>query len=238
VVDEARLESFNLVPGVMCACRQGFSLLTQGRVLGGTRAIPLFLARTDFDNAMALLRDGPLFRVLPLRQPRVGILVTGTEVFMGLVEDKFVPIISTKVNQFGGQVLKSLIVPDERRAIEQGVQELLDCGIDLLVTTAGLAVDPDDVTRQGLVDAGAADILYGAPILPGAMTLLAHIGPVQVMGVPACALYFKTTSFDLLLPRLLAGLAITRRDLARLANGAFCLDCKVCTFPQKCPFGK
>jgi formylmethanofuran dehydrogenase subunit E len=88
------------------------------------------------------------------------------------------------------------------------------------------------------VDAGATDMLYGAPILPGAMTLLAHIGGVQVMGVPACALFFKTTSFDLLLPRLLAGLKITRRDLARLANGAFCLECKVCTFPQKCPFGK
>jgi formylmethanofuran dehydrogenase subunit E len=70
------------------------------------------------------------------------------------------------------------------------------------------------------------------------MTLLARIGPVQVMGVPACALYFKTTSLDLLLPRLLAGLTITRHDLARLANGAFCLDCKVCTFPNKCPFGK
>jgi formylmethanofuran dehydrogenase subunit E len=238
VVDEPRLENFNLVPGVMCACRQGFSVLAQGRLLGATRAIPLFLPRRDFEKAMALLSDGPLFRVLPLRQPRVGILVTGTEVFMGLVEDKFVPIISTKVEQFGGQVLKSLIVPDDRRAIGEGVTELLNGGVDLLVTTAGLSVDPDDVTRQGLVDAGATDILYGAPILPGAMTLLAHIGGVQVMGVPACALYFKTTSFDLLLPRLLAGLTITRRDLARLANGAFCLDCKVCTFPQKCPFGK
>lgn len=238
VVDEARLEAFNLVPGVMCACRQGFSLLTQGRVLGATRAIPLFLPQDDFHKAMTILSDGPLFQVLPLRQPRVGILVTGTEVFMGLVEDKFIPIITTKVEQFGGQVLKSLIVPDDRRAIGEAARELLDCGIDLLVTTAGLSVDPDDVTRQGLVDAGATDLLYGAPILPGAMTLLAHIGPVQVMGVPACALYYKTTSFDLLLPRLLAGLTITRRDLARLANGAFCLNCKVCTFPQKCPFGK
>jgi formylmethanofuran dehydrogenase subunit E len=238
VTDEPRLEMFNLVPGVMCASRQSYSLLTQGRMLGGTRAIPLFLPRADFQKAMAVLSEGPLFRVLPFRQPRVGILVTGTEVFMGLVEDKFIPIITTKMEKFGGQVMKSLIVPDERRAIREGVKDLLDCGIDLLVTTAGLSVDPDDVTRQGLVDAGAKDMLYGAPILPGAMTLLANIGPVQVMGVPACALYFKTTSFDLLAPRLLAGLTITRRDLARLANGAFCLNCKVCTFPQKCPFGK
>ena len=167
MVDEPRLEMFNLVPGVMCACRQGYTVLTQSRVLGATRAIPLFLPRADFHKAMAILSDGPLFRVLPLRQPRVGILVTGTEVFMGLVEDKFVPIITTKVEKFGGQVLKSLIVPDDRRAIGEGVQDLLNCGIDLLVTTAGLSVDPDDVTRQGLVDAGATDMLYGAPILPG-----------------------------------------------------------------------
>jgi formylmethanofuran dehydrogenase subunit E len=154
------------------------------------------------------------------------------------VDDKFCAIISTKVEKFGGQVLKSLIVPDTRQAISHGLKELLNYGIDLLVTTAGLSVDPDDVTRKGLQDGGATDILYGAPILPGAMTLLARIGAVQVMGVPACALYFKTTSFDLLLPRLLAGLKITRHDLARMGNGAFCMNCKVCTFPNKCPFGK
>jgi formylmethanofuran dehydrogenase subunit E len=238
VVDEARLEIFNLVPGVMCACRRGYSVLSQGRMLGATRAIPLYLPRADFEKALAVLRDGPLFRVLPLRRPQVGVLITGTEVFMGLVEDRFVPIITTKVEKFGGRIKKSLIVPDDRRAISEGVKELLNCGVDLLVTTAGLSVDPDDMTRQGLVDAGATDLLYGAPIIPGAMTLLARIGSVRVMGVPACALYFKTTSFDLLLPRLLAGLEITRRDLARMGHGAFCLDCKLCTFPQKCPFGK
>ena len=144
----------------------GVTLLNQDRVLGATRAIPLFLPRADFHKALALLQEGPVFEVLPLREPRVGILVTGTEVFMGLVEDKFVPIITTKVENFGGQVLKSLIVPDDRRAIGEAVRELLDCGIDLLVTTAGLSVDPDDLTRQGLVDAGATDVLLARPFCP------------------------------------------------------------------------
>ena len=129
------------------------------------------------------------------------------------------------------------IVPDDRKAIAPGVKELLQSGSDLIITTAGLSVDPDDVTRQGLIDAGLDNILYGAPILPGAMTLLGNIGTVQLIGVPACALYYRTTSFDLLLPRLLAGIQITRKDLSLLADGGFCLDCKVCTFP-KCPFGK
>ncbi|MCK9374595.1 MAG: FmdE family protein [Syntrophobacterales bacterium] len=237
VVDEARLERFNLVPGVMAASRSSYSLLAQGRPLGATRAIPLFLPRADYLKALAVLEEGPLFKILPLRQPRVGVLVTGTEVFLGLVEDRFIPIITAKVEKFQGQVVKSLIVPDDKEAIRRGVRDLQDAGIDLLVTTAGLSVDPDDVTRQGLAEAGATDLIYGAPILPGAMTLLARIGPVQVMGVPACALFFKTTSFDLLLPRLLAGLLPSRRDLAKLGHGAFCLECKSCTFP-KCPFGK
>lgn len=171
-----------------------------------------------------------------MRKARVGILVTGSEVFQGLVEDRFIPIIGAKVKDFGCRVAKAVIVPDDRNAIRDGVEELIQCGTDLLITTAGLSVDPDDVTRRGLTDAGATDILYGMPVLPGTMALLARIGSVQVLGVPACALYFKTTSFDLLFPRLLAGLEITRRDLAKLGHGSFCLECKACTFP-KCPFG-
>jgi len=236
VVDEQRLEEFNMIPGVMCASRRNYTPVTAGRNLAGTRAIPLFLPRAALLQAKTIFRHGPIMRVLPLRKARVGILVTGSEIFQGLIEDKFIPIIGAKVEAFDCRVLKAIIVPDDRRAIHDGVQDLLRHGTDLLVTTAGLSVDPDDVTRQGLMDAGATDMLYGAPVLPGAMTLLARIGTVQVMGVTACALYFKTTSFDLLFPRLLAGVEITRRELAKLGHGSFCLECKTCTFP-KCPFG-
>lgn len=237
VVDERRLEQFNLVPGVMCATRQNYSVTGKGKTLAGTRAIPLFLPKADFVKALKVLENGPLFKILPMRKAKVGILVTGTEVFQGLIEDKFVPIITAKVEKLASKVVRSLIVPDDRSAISRGVNELLAAGADLLITTAGLSVDPDDVTRQGLMDAGATDMLYGSPVLPGAMTLLARIGNMQVIGVPACALYFKTTSLDLLLPRLLAGLSVSRQDLAKMGHGGLCLECKSCTFP-KCPFGK
>lgn len=236
VVDADRLETFNMVPGVMCASRKTCTLASEGRHVAATRAIPLLLPRADFDRAMGVLRDGPILRVLPFRKARVGILVTGNEVFQGLIEDRFIPIIRGKVERLGCTVVKSLIAPDDREAIGRGIRELLDAGSDLIVTTAGLSVDPDDVTRQALLEAGAADVLYGTPILPGAMILLARIGSAQIMGVPACALYFKRTGFDLLLPRVLAGVRTTRRDLAKMGHGAFCLGCKTCTFP-KCPFG-
>ncbi len=237
MVESDRLEMFNLVPGVMCATRQGFSVLVKGLRFAGARAIPLYLPRGDFEKAMEVLAYGPLFSVHPLRSAKVGVLVTGTEVFRGLVEDKFIPIIKNKVEKLGSRIQDALIAPDDRQAILEGVERLVEAGCDLIITTAGLSVDPDDVTRQALIDAGAKDMIYGAPILPGAMTLIARIGAVPVFGVPACALYFKTTSLDLLLPRLLAGIPVTRRDLAQMAEGGFCLNCRTCTYP-KCPFGK
>lgn len=237
VIDRGRLERFNRVPHVSCATRHGDAPLLAGRPFAGCRAIPLYLARAVFTGAMEVLDGGPLFSVLPLRPAKAGILVTGTEIFHGLVEDKFIPVITAKIQALEGRVVASRIVPDDRAAIRDGVRELIEQGADLIVTTAGLSVDPDDVTLSALVDAGLTDRLYGAPILPGTMILVGRIGRVQVLGVPACALFHKTTSLDLILPRLLAGQELMREDLARYGEGGFCLNCNVCTFP-KCFFGK
>jgi formylmethanofuran dehydrogenase subunit E len=236
-VDVDMLERFNLVPDVMCATRQNHALVEKGRLVGGTRAIPLFLSRDNFSRALAALGETPLLTILPLRQARVGVLVTGTEVFQGLIEDRFAPIIRAKAEALGSTVVGVEFAPDDRQGIALAVRKLLDLEADLIVTTAGLSVDPDDVTRDALMDAGLTDALYGAPLLPGAMTLIGRVAGAQILGVPACALFFKTTSLDILLPRLLAGVSITRRDLARLAEGGLCLQCNACTYP-KCGFAK
>ncbi len=237
VLEREKLKAFNLVPGVMCATRQGDIVVASGKKLAGSRAIPLYISQADFSRALAALNGEPLLEVHPLRKAKTGILVTGSEVFQGLIKDKFIPIISAKVEALGSEVTVTQIVPDEREAIAASAKDMLAQGCDFIVTTAGLSVDPDDVTRAGLKDAGLVGDLYGAPVLPGTMTLVGRMGKADVLGVPACALFFKTTSLDLLLPRLLAGQTITRSDLVRMAEGGFCLNCKVCTFP-KCPFGK
>ena len=236
-VDEEALEAFNLVPGVMAATRHHCAIVRKGTRLAGTRAIPLFLARTEFDKAVRVLERGPVVAVRPLRKARAGILVTGTEVFNGLIEDRFAPIVTGKLKALGSEAAATIVVPDEREAVKNGVLSLLEEGCDLIVTTAGLSVDPDDVTRHGLMDAGATNMRHGIPVLPGAMTLLARIGSAQVLGVPACALFYKTTAMDILLPRLLAGMDPDRRELARLGHGALCQECKTCRYPR-CPFGK
>ncbi|MCF8036841.1 MAG: trehalose-binding protein [Desulfobacteraceae bacterium] len=236
-IDAAALENFNLVPNVMCTSRQNHILVEKDKPFAGSRAIPLYLDRNHFEHALETIAKPPLFSVLPIKPASVGILVTGTEVYRGLVEDKFEPVIRKKVEYFNCEVVHTAIAADDEALIAESIQTLLDKGADLIITTAGLSVDPDDRTRKGLDRAGLEDVLYGAPILPGAMTLLGRIRGAMVIGVPACALFHKTTSLDLLLPRILAGQHLTRKDMAKYADGGFCLNCKSCTFP-KCPFGK
>ena len=240
-VDWKKLERFNLVPDVMCASRQDAVMVQEGKKFAGTRAIPLFLDKKHFGAALSVLGDAPLFTVTPLRRARIGVLVTGTEVFNGLIEDKFLPVMTRKAALYSCDLIHSAIVPDDEERIVAEVEAMKQKGVDLLITTGGMSVDPGDVTRPALIKAGLSDMLYGMPVLPGTMAMVGRIdtpeGGMQVMGVPACALFFKNTVFDLLLPRLLAGRRITRAELARLGEGGYCLGCSVCTYP-KCSFGK
>lgn len=240
-VEKNRLLRFNLVPMVMAACINDYSLVKAGSKLAGTRAIPLYLPKTLFDEAIAILKDGPIFNVLELRHARVGILVTGTEVFKGLIEDRFIPIISSKVKKLGCTVEMETIVPDDRKMVAQAVETMRNKGVDLIITTGGLSVDPDDITRQALVECGLENIVHGIPVLPGTMSLVGKIqgknAYIDVLGVPACALYYKTTFLDLVLPRILAGVGFCKLDAAMLGEGGYCLSCKECSWP-KCGFGK
>ena len=240
-VDVERLQAFNLVPEVMCATRQDGLLVNKDTRVAGTRAIPLYLPRKHFLAAQEILQEAPLISISPLRQAKVGILVTGTEVFQGLIEDKFIPIITAKVTNLGSNVIKATIVPDEAEPMREAIAELQALGCDLLITTGGLSVDPDDITRQTLLSLGLTDIIHGIPMLPGTMSLIGQIkttqNNIQVLGVPACALYFKTTALDVLLPRLLANRTLTRKEVARLGEGGYCVGCQNCTWP-KCWYGK
>ena len=86
----------------------------------------------------------------------------------------------------------------------------------------------------------AADkvVSYGAPVLPGAMFMLAYMSDGRpVCGLPGCVMYHRRTIFDIVLPLLLADITVTAEWLAGLGNGGLCLECENCLFPN-CVFWK
>lgn len=238
-VDVDALMQFNMQGDVMCATRHTNTMVKTGETVAATRAIPLVVARDKVRNATeaALLSPTGVLRVIPIQQPRVSVLITGNEVFYGIIKDKFESIITKKVRELGGEILEVVFLPDDDDMISEAAVLQLEKGADLLITTGGMSVDPDDRTRHAMQKAGIQDIVYGTPVLPGAMFMVAYLGKIPVLGIPACGMYASRTILDLVYPRVLAGEKITRKEIAELGHGGLCLNCKSCTYPV-CPFGK
>ncbi|MDZ7580778.1 MAG: molybdopterin-binding protein [Deltaproteobacteria bacterium] len=237
-IDAAALAAFNMVAEVMCATLHSHTLVKKGELVAATRAIPLVMKRAPIERAAAIARqNGGVVAVKSLRKARAGLVITGSEVYHGLIEDKFAPTLSRKVTELGSEVAGVTFAPDDETLIAGAIRRHLDNGCDLLLLSGGMSVDPDDVTRKAIREAGAAEVSYGAAALPGAMFLTAYIGEVPLLGVPACGLHHRITVLDLVLPRILAGERIGRKELAFLGHGGLCRDCPACTYPQ-CPFGK
>jgi molybdopterin biosynthesis enzyme len=154
-----------------------------------------------------------------------------------LIEDRFGPVLTEKIRSLGSEVSVINLAPDDEAAISSVIRSQLHLGCELILLTGGMSVDPDDVTRHGIRQAGATEIHYGSAVLPGAMFLVAYLGEIPLLGIPACGLYHKITVMDLILPRILAGERIGKKELAFLGHGGLCRDCPQCVYPH-CPFGK
>jgi molybdenum cofactor synthesis domain-containing protein len=237
-VDVESLYQFNLLGEVMCATLHNNTPVKQGEQLAGTRLIPLVSKRGIVDEAVEIAeRAGGVLKVAQLKQARAGLVITGNEVFHGRIKDAFEPVLRKKLEKLGSEVVEVRFAPDDIEIIAAEIKACLEAGADLIITSGGMSVDPDDVTRQGIARSGAEDIVYGTPVLPGAMFLVGYIGEVPVLGLPACGMFHKITVFDLILPRVLCGEKITRQDVAQLGHGGLCRQCKTCAYPI-CGFGK
>jgi hypothetical protein len=266
-INKDALLAFNMLGDVMCASLHDNTVVMRGQAVAGTRAIPLIVMKEVVQEAVRIARaEGGaqgVVSVKEMRKPKTGIVITGNEVYYGRIKDSFAPVLKEKISALNGEIIGTYYAPDDGKCIEARLRELVLSGADLLVLTGGMSVDPDDVTRFAVRNFGARDIVYGTAVLPGAMFLVGYVsaegpksrsraeedfgtsGPsafrvsdrIPVLGVPACALYHKATVFDLVLPRLLAGETIGRRELAEFGHGGLCLNCTECRYPV-CPFGK
>ena len=236
-IDRERLYKLVAQDEIMFATIHDNVVVRKGQKLAGTRIIPLFVAEAVMQKAEEILADGPLVSIAPLKNMKVGIVTTGSEVYSGLIEDAFGPVLVKKFGALGSTVVKQLFADDDEDMIADCIRQLVDEGMDIIGITGGMSVDPDDRTPSGIRKSGGEVISYGAPVLPGAMFMLSYIGDVPVVGLPGCVMYSRTSIFDLIVPRLLAGERVSKADINRLAVGGLCLNCETCTYPV-CGFGK
>ena len=190
LVDTARLRALNAMGDLMIATRPGGFVVRKGDKLCGTRVIPLVIQKERMEQARALAGDTPLLRLVPLKQKKFGVVTTGSEVKNGLIEDKFTPVLQRKLAEFGCEMVCHACPGDEAGAITGEVLRMLDAGCEMVFCTGGMSVDPDDRTPLAIKNTGARIVSYGAPVLPGAMFLVAYLPDGRpVCGLPGCVMY-------------------------------------------------
>lgn len=238
-IDRNRLYAVNSIGEMMIASRHGDTAVKAGDRIAGTRVIPLIIEKEKMAAAEKATEGAPIFTLKPFVKKKIGLITTGNEVYYGRIEDKFTPVIKAKLKEFGAEVVFHKLSSDDVELETSLIQEALAADVDMVICTGGMSVDPDDRTPAAIRAAADEVITYGAPVLPGAMFMLAYKGEkrIPICGLPGCVMYAKRTIFDLMLPRLLADDPITKEEIDRLGEGGYCLNCQVCTYPN-CGFGK
>ncbi len=236
-VDTDVLRAVNGLGDMMIATRHTNSPVKKGMSLAGTRVVPLVIAKEKMDAAKAVAAGRPVLSLLPYHKKKYAVVTTGSEVKNGLIEDKFTPVIREKLAEFGAEEIGHAVFGDEPADVTAAILSFIADGAELVVCTGGMSVDPDDKTPLAIKNTGARIVSYGAPVLPGAMFMLAyHESGAPVVGLPGCVMYAGRTIFDLVLPRIMAEVPVTAEALAALGHGGLCLRCDVCNFPS-CAFG-
>lgn len=237
-IDRARLDAVNSLGEMMIATRHGGFAVKKGDKLAGTRIIPLVIEKVKMEKARETAGDDPILNVIPFKKKNFGVVTTGNEVFHKRIKDDFTPVIVEKFAEFGATMKMHVTLDDDNVKITNAIRDMLEKGMDMVVCTGGMSVDPDDMTPLAIKNSGVSVVSYGAPVLPGAMFLLSYTADKRpVVGLPGCVMYARRTILDLVLPSLMADVPISAEQLYGYGEGGLCLGCDVCTFPN-CGFGK
>lgn len=223
-IDKAFIDRANAMDQIVMSTITTNRVVTPGHPLVGTRVIPLIVEEAKVAEIERLANEWAgegrsILEVKPFRKLRVGMITTGSEVFKGRIQDKFGPVVKEKLAALGSEVVDQRLAPDDSATIVREIHSFVEQGVDLILVTGGMSVDPDDRTPGAIRAAGARVVSYGTPMLPGSMLLVGYLGEVPIMGLPGCVMHDPYTAFDVLLPRICAGEEIVRDDITEMGYG-------------------
>ncbi len=236
-VNRKLLQKINAIGDITICTMPDHFPVEVGDRLASMRIVPLVTKEEQIREAEQLCRKEKLLDLRPYQHKKVGVIITGSEIYHGRIQDRFGPVIQAKMKQYPGEIIGISVCEDDLEGIVDAARKHLHNGADFLIFTGGMSVDPDDLTPTAIRQLGADIISYGVPSQPGNMTLVAYLGDIPILGVPGAAIHLPTTVFDVLLPQIFAGDKISREELIGLADGGLCQMCKACHWPN-CSFGR
>lgn len=236
-VNTSLLNQINSIGDITISTLKNHYRAEKGARLASMRIVPLVCKKEEIEKAESISKGKTLVELKPYSHKKVGVIITGSEVYSGKIQDKFEATIRRKLEYYPHEVVGVIICDDDVNMIKEAATTLTKKGANVLIFTGGMSVDPDDVTPVAIRELEAEVITHGVPAQPGNMTILAYKDDVPYIGVPSAAISVPTTVLDTLLPAIFADYKISKQELVNLGNGGLCQFCEPCHFPN-CQFGE
>ena len=218
-IDDERVRRVNLSTDFRLITRRGGSWVNRGDLVYVVDLIPLHITRQDMEKAMKAAGLERAVKVVESLGLSAGLVVTGTEVYEGRIKDLAEDKVRAKLEMYGCKLTDKVIAPDDEAVISRAVSDMASSH-DLVVVTGGMSVDPTDVTSRAVLATGAKLVIYGFPIKPTTMSLLAYLNGKPVIGLSSGIIRFADENvLDVLLPRICSGGSWSKEELAALGNG-------------------
>jgi molybdenum cofactor cytidylyltransferase len=225
-VDAERLLEINMLPGFALGTRRQHTVVGPNQEtdnVGTMKIVPYAVRRHDLERAIELASDRPgIVEVRPFHQGRrVAMLFVGEPPVHSKLRDEYLPPTQTRLERLRADLIAVDYTTEDEAAIAQAAAHLAESADLLIIAGQTSVIHEDDTTLRALRRAGAVATLSGAPVEPGNLLALAYFSNAPVMCAPGCAKGLKRNVVDLILPRLLLGDRLERRDIAALGLGGF-----------------
>jgi hypothetical protein len=206
--------------------REGISVFTlwhgqpveSGETVAKAKVTPLVIAAETLREVEDTARHAEgLVSVRAFRSTTIG--AVARENLEGKQRARFEGALKQKIDWLGGRLLPVRYAGATPRAVADEITALRRAGAEVVIVAGASALDPLDPVFGGLTLLGARMERHGAPAHPGSLLWLADWEGRPVLGMPTCGMFSQATTFDLVLPRILAGEPVGNKDVAELGHG-------------------
>ena len=226
-------------------------VVDEDEVVARAKIIPFVVSGTALERGLAAASAaGGLIAVRAFVPARFGVVVLeslGSSAFA-----RFHAALDEKAAWFGSSVIEPCEVGRTAKAVAAAFEGVLAGGAGVVLVAGTAAMDPLDPAFEAVRLLGGRLERVGVPAHPGSLLWLARIehhasivdrqssivsrqSTVPVIGMPSCGLFSRATVFDLVLPRLLAGLPVDSAWLATLDAGGLLTRDVAARFPPYRP---
>lgn len=224
-VDVTGLFALNRLLGVTLATLPTNTAVNNGKMVATLKIIPYAISA---ETLQAALNHTDLLTFTPLPKRNAGLILSGYPTARERIVRSFENALRPRLAALNATIAAINFVPLEDESDEQVMANAISDyarQFDLVILAGETAIqDRYDIAPRAIERMGGEIEIFGVPVDPGNLLLLAYANGVPIVGAPGCARSPKNNIVDIVLPRLLAGDHLTQNAIIAYAHGGLLED--------------